>query len=80
LNAQLDVVGASADVDLPSGGHLLDNFPVILGSQALLSMLSSENPIPPTQIDQQPVTQIALVESEPEKQTDALSLMRAASC
>ena len=31
--------------------------------------------MPQTQIDQQPVTQITIVETEPEKQAEALSLM-----
>ena len=32
--------------------------------------------MPQTQIDQQPVTQITIVEAEPERQTEALSLMK----
>ena len=32
--------------------------------------------MPQIQIDQQPVTQITIIEAEPEKQTEALSLMR----
>ena len=30
--------------------------------------------MPQTQIDQQPVTQITIIEAEPERQTEALSL------
>jgi hypothetical protein len=32
--------------------------------------------MPQTQIDQQPATQITIIEAEPERQTEALSLMR----
>ena len=32
--------------------------------------------MPHTQIDQKPVTQITIIEAEPERQTEALSLMR----
>jgi quinol monooxygenase YgiN len=32
--------------------------------------------MPQIQIDQQPITQITIIEAEPEKQTEALSLMR----
>jgi heme-degrading monooxygenase HmoA len=32
--------------------------------------------MPQIQIDQQPVTQITIIEAEPEKQTEALALMR----